>query len=183
MQDFIDLGHNEKEYLQEWDAFVLRKHISSEQYLPRHFLRFVREKAAWMAAKPSRAEEFSLHVATLLARRVLPDAVIVEATQLLNDARSRKAAGEGGAEELASATTTRSKASGGCCCACGTPVAVPAMLVCVNKVSHFCSLRTMDANRYSLVKECENRLYHDSCVENPEEAVANRKHWKCKACS
>ena len=126
---------------------MLRKHISSEQYLPRHFLRFVREKAAWMAAKPSRAEEFSLHVATLLARRVLPDAVINEATQLLNDARSRKAAGEGGAEELASATTARSKASGSCCCACGTPVSVPAMLVCVNKVSHFYFLRSMDANR------------------------------------
>ncbi len=134
VQDFIDLGNDEKEYFQEWDSFVLRKHISSEQYLPRQFLRFVREKAGWMAAKPSRAEEFSKHVATLLARRVLPDSVILEATQLLNDARTRRAAGEASAEELAPTNAARSKASGGCCCACGTPVSVPAMLICTNKV-------------------------------------------------
>src|ERR1044071_3543542 len=45
LQDFIDLTPGEKDYLQEWDAFILRKHISSEQYLPRNLLRFVHEKS------------------------------------------------------------------------------------------------------------------------------------------
>lgn len=32
-------------------------------------------------------------------------------------------------------------------------------------------------------KECKNRLYHDTCVENPEEAVGKGRHWRCKECS
>ncbi|KAK4100994.1 hypothetical protein N658DRAFT_426589 [Parathielavia hyrcaniae] len=174
LQDFIDLNAEEKEYQQEWDAFILPKHISSEQALPRHFLRFVRDKAPWLVAKPSRAEEFSKHVATLLARRVLPGAVLFEATQMLNDARARRAArgreggigGEGteGTEDEESALHVRNKASGGCCVACGRPVPVPAMLVCANK-------------------ECKKRLYHDTCVQDTEEAVAKRDQWKCRDCA
>jgi hypothetical protein len=136
LQDFIDLEAQEKEYMQEWDAFILRKHISSTQYLPRNFLRFVREKASWIVAKQSRAVEFSYHVATLLARRVLPDAAIFEATQILNDARSRLAAADGQTEqqEPAQQQPPRNKASGGCCAACGEPVPAAALLRCANKV-------------------------------------------------
>lgn len=130
LQDFIDLNADEKEYLQEWDAFILRKHVSSEPYLPRNFLRFVREKAAWIVARRSRAEEFTKHASTLLARRVLPDAAIFEATQILNDARGRQAEGD----EPAQPTPKKKKPSGGCCTVCGEPVPVPAMLVCANKV-------------------------------------------------
>ncbi|KAK4155234.1 hypothetical protein C8A00DRAFT_13717 [Chaetomidium leptoderma] len=164
LQDFIDLNSKEKEYLQEWDTFILRKHVSSEQHLPRNFLRFVREKAAWIVAKQSRGHEFSKHVATLLARRVLPDAVIFEATQLLHDAEERRAANQGEQQDEEPAQLVRHKATGDCCAACGVAVPVPAMLVCANK-------------------KCDNRLYHDICVEDREEAVANRRHWKCKACS
>lgn len=147
LQDFIDLNAAEKEYLQAWDAFILRQHISSPQYLPRHFLRFVREKAGWLVARRAHADEFSKHVATLLARRVLPDAAIFEATQLLNDARNRRAAATGGEQdgkrqedEDEEAGTdgllqpSKNKISGGCCNACGEPVPVVTMLVCANKV-------------------------------------------------
>ncbi|KAK4239246.1 hypothetical protein C8A03DRAFT_14322 [Achaetomium macrosporum] len=161
LQDFIDLNSEEKEYLQEWDAFILRKHISSEQYLPRNFLRFVREKASWIVTKQSRADEFSKHVSILLARRVLPDTAIFEATKLLNDARSRQAA-HGADEEPAQ--PPRNKATGGCCTACGEPVPAPEMLICADK-------------------QCKNRLYHDSCVGDVEETVAKGANWKCKACS
>ncbi|KAL2193514.1 hypothetical protein P885DRAFT_72124 [Corynascus similis CBS 632.67] len=177
LQDFIDLNAAEKEYLQAWDAFILRQHISSPQYLPRHFLRFVREKAGWLVARRARADEFSKHVATLLARRVLPDAAIFEATQLLNDARNRRAAATGGEQdgkrqedEDEEAGTdgllqpSKNKISGGCCNACGEPVPVVTMLVCANK-------------------ECEKRLYHDTCVEDPETAAAKGRAWRCKACS
>lgn len=191
LQDFIDLNAAEKEYLQVWDAFILRQHISSPQYLPRNFLRFVRENAAWLSAKRSRTDEFSRHVATLLARCVLPDEAVFKATRLLEDARARRAAGEELGDEPASALQpVRNKASGGCCTACGGPVPPATMLVCANKVRCFfliyTSLRvvcmTSDANGMG-IKECENRLYHDTCVEDTEEAVAKGRHWRCKTCS
>lgn len=40
-----------------------------------------------------------------------------------------------------------------------------------------------DANLFCLCdKACENRLYHDSCVEDAEGALGNRRRWKCKTC-
>ncbi|KAL2265569.1 hypothetical protein VTJ83DRAFT_6669 [Remersonia thermophila] len=166
LQDFIDLDPAEKEYLQEWDAFILRKHLSSEQYLPRHFLHFVRDRASWLVARRCRADEFSKHVAILLARRVLPEPAVLEATRLLNDARARRAAlglGEGEGDD-ADDRPPRTKATGGCCARCGKSVPVPTMVVCANKA-------------------CANRLYHDRCVDNPDEASAMGRRWKCKACA
>jgi hypothetical protein len=95
----------------------------------------VREKAAWLAAKRARVYEFSKHAATLLARKVLPDAAVFEATQVLNDAWARRVGGEEGEGEAEK--PVRNKASGGCCAECGRPVPVPTMLVCANKVC-FC---------------------------------------------
>jgi hypothetical protein len=96
----------------------------------------VRERAGWLVAKNSRAEEFSKHVATLLARRVLPDRVVMEAVGVLNEARARRGVngegGDGDGEERE--RQGRGRATGGCCVKCGGPVPVVAMLVCANKV-------------------------------------------------
>ncbi|KAK0741688.1 hypothetical protein B0T21DRAFT_408547 [Apiosordaria backusii] len=124
LQDFIDLNLEEKEYLQEWDAFILRKHISSQQYLPKAFLQFVKEKAGWLVEKQARAEEFSKHVSTLLARRVLGEGEVVECTGLLNEARERRAKNG----------------------------------------------------------QCENRLWHDRCVDDRQAAKKQGRKWKCKGC-
>ncbi|KAH6614521.1 hypothetical protein B0J18DRAFT_389232 [Chaetomium sp. MPI-SDFR-AT-0129] len=178
LQDFIDLSAAEKEYLQQWDSFIIRQHLSSQEYLPRHLLRFVREHAAWIVEVRSRADEFSKHTATLLTRRMLPDAVIFEATQLVNDARSKRVAmaetwgvaGDAASRETQTAqaqlpapATAANKASGGCCAKCGEPVPMVVMLVCSNKT-------------------CGNRLYHKHCVEDPEAATKARRRWKCSTC-
>ncbi|KAK3683706.1 hypothetical protein B0T22DRAFT_257500 [Podospora appendiculata] len=156
LQDFLDVTPAEKEYMKEWDAFILKKHLSSEQYLPRELLKFVKEKAPWIVARRSRAEEFSKHISMLLARQVVSDANIVEVTQRLNEARALKLPEE---EKLA---PTPRRAGG--CTACGEPVPVPSMLICANK-------------------QCKKRLYHDTCVENPQEAVEKGRDWLCSSCS
>ncbi|KAK4662670.1 hypothetical protein QC763_605630 [Podospora pseudopauciseta] len=164
LQDFIDLNHEEKEYMQEWDAFILRKHLSSQQYLPKAFLQFVKDKAGWLVEKQARAEEFSKHVSTLLARRVLGENEVIESTALLNEARERKSKavnGEvsgGGGEE-----GRKGKRTGGCCVGCGEPVPVSEMVVCGNK-------------------ECTNRLWHDRCVDDKKTAKKLGRKWKCKGC-
>ncbi|KAK0626161.1 hypothetical protein B0T14DRAFT_94984 [Immersiella caudata] len=155
--DFTDVDPPEKEYMQEWDTFILPKHISSPQYLPRAFLGFVREKAAWIVAKRSRAEEFSTHSALLLAMRKISEDEILEATQRINEARSQAP------QEVVEAPKPKAKSASGCV-ACGEPVPVSRMLVCAKK-------------------GCKNRLYHTKCVENPEEAVAKGKQWVCKTCA
>ena len=125
--DFTDVDPTEKEYMKEWDSFILLKHISSPQYLPRAFLGFVKEKAPWIVAKRSRSEEFSKHTSLLLGRRVIGEAEIVEATQRINEARTQKP------EEAVEPPKPAPRGASGCV-ACGQPVPVSTMLVCSNKV-------------------------------------------------
>src|SRR6187399_1989244 len=61
LMDFLDVEPGEKEYMREWDAFILTKHLTSDQYLPRAFLAFVRLRAPWIIARPERAVEFGKH--------------------------------------------------------------------------------------------------------------------------
>ncbi|KAK3371414.1 hypothetical protein B0T24DRAFT_319028 [Lasiosphaeria ovina] len=156
LQDFLDVDPGEKEYMQEWDSFVLNKHISSEQYLPRVFVGFVKEKAGWIVPKRSRLEEFSKHVSMLLARRAINEASIFEATKIINEARTKNS-GE------APKVLPRHNVTGGCN-ACGKPVPVSAMLSCS-------------------IKACKKRLYHVDCVDGVDEEVLEEKTWVCGKCS
>ncbi|KAK0634778.1 hypothetical protein B0T17DRAFT_16741 [Bombardia bombarda] len=91
--DFTDVTNNEKEYMVKWDAFILKKHISSQAYLPRAFSQFVKEKAAWIVSEKhkNRAVEFSKHASMLLLRQVIDEPTLHEATQFLNEARANEA--------------------------------------------------------------------------------------------
>lgn len=130
LADFTDVEPAEKEYMQEWDSYVLHKHLSSPQYLPRAFTGFVRDRAEWIVSSRSRADEFSKHVAMLLARRVIPDAAVVEATQRILEART--ALKDAPPPPAEAKVKPKSKAG---CGVCGEPVPVSGMLICVNKVS------------------------------------------------
>ena len=137
LQDFIDLNPEEKEYLQEWDNFILKKHLSSDEYLPRAFTEFVKLKAGWIVEKQARAEEFAKHVSLLLARRVLGDQEVGEATRCLNSARARGKARDTGGYSAGreNGEEKRKKRGAGCCVKCGEVVGVVGMVVCGNKVS------------------------------------------------
>jgi len=127
LADFLDVNPQEKEYMQEWDSFLLKKHISSQHFLPRAFLGFVKEKAPWIVAKKRRCEEFGKHCSLLLARCAINEANIVEATQRLNEARGMRT------EEAPQQQKPQGKSASGCVI-CGEPVPVPVMLLCSNKV-------------------------------------------------
>ncbi|KAK0740674.1 hypothetical protein B0T18DRAFT_440247 [Schizothecium vesticola] len=162
LADFTDVEPAEKEYMQEWDAYVLHKHLSSPQYLPRAFTGFVRDRAGWIVANKSRADEFSKHVAMLLARRVIPDAAVVEATHRILEARAAlREAPPPPVEEEGAKVKPKSKAG---CGVCGQPVPVSGMLICVNK-------------------RCKTRMFHAGCVEKGEEALETGSKWMCKTCA
>lgn len=84
--------------------------------------------------KQARAEEFSKHVSTLLARRVLGENEVIESTALLNEARERKSKVVNGEVSGGGGEGRKGKRTGGCCVGCGEPVPVSEMVVCGNKV-------------------------------------------------
>ena len=165
--EFTDVDATEKEYIWEWDGFILRKSITSAAYFPRAFLDFVEEKAAWLVAENHRMIEFGKHCSVLLARDLLGDDTMKLAFEHINAARSESATGlngpsnssdsshggDGASRQSPRSTQIRKSSSG--CNVCQLPVLGPTLLLCSNKVG---SLRLSPANfadplsRYSPVR-------------------------------
>ncbi|ROW06568.1 hypothetical protein VMCG_04437 [Cytospora schulzeri] len=89
VQDFIDVDAEEKDYIKEWDAFIQKKHISSDAYISRAVLDFVTEKLHWLLESKSRTTEFGKHLTVLIARG-LDDDTIKQVQSRLQDARAQK---------------------------------------------------------------------------------------------
>jgi hypothetical protein len=127
LQDFVDVEADEKEYIKVWDAFIMRQHLTSEEFLPRAFLTFVKGKASWIVAKPARSQEFSKHVLVLYTRNVIDEELMNTAFQCLNDARLQTPVEE-------PKQSPKQKFSSGCT-VCGKLVSGPSYLVCTDVVS------------------------------------------------
>lgn len=125
----------EKEYIKEWDAFVLRKRISSDAYIPRAMLAFVTEKAQWLVESPSRTIEFGKHLSVLIARNVLDNQTVSDALARIAEARSKLEDRNSNLKPTASSPKESPYKSCNGCTVCGLPVRGPSLLICSNKVS------------------------------------------------
>lgn len=139
LQDFVDIGPSEKEYMKEWDAFNFKNRMSSEAYIKRAFVSFVAAKASWLVGSESRMVEFGKHLAVLTARGAINEAAIEEARVLITEAKNHRKATSGGSmgsepvPNPVQAAVNRTSSAG--CGVCGKPVKGPQLLVCASKVS------------------------------------------------
>lgn len=85
--EFSDVTTAEKEYIWEWDGYILRQNITSAAYFARAWLDFVEEKAPWLVASNQRMLEFGKHCSVLLARDALDDEDMQQAFTHINMAR------------------------------------------------------------------------------------------------
>ncbi|KAK4214024.1 hypothetical protein QBC37DRAFT_161603 [Rhypophila decipiens] len=156
LQDFTDLDESEKEFMAEWDAFILKKHISSEAYLPRELVAFTKKRAHWIISSKARIQEFVKHTTHLLGRRAIDEETFEQLTSIINEARCTDA------PEAPEPETPRRDP--GSCAVCHDIVPTSVLVICSNK-------------------DCKDRLHHDTCLENPEAALKNRRRWVCRPCS
>ncbi|XWW93273.1 hypothetical protein V2A60_001205 [Cordyceps javanica] len=169
--DFSDVTPQEKEFVWEWDSYILRQAITSSAYLPRAWLGFVQQKAGWLIAKDERMREFGKHVSVLMAREVLTDDVMKQALDHINQARSLRTMdvanailpAEAEQTQTSSKSTDVRKSSNGCTI-CQLPVRGPRLLVCANKV-------------------CPKRLYHSDCITPTAKVDVSDRRWICNACA
>ena len=145
--DFSDVTPAEKEYIWEWDSFILQQNLSTTAYFPRAWLSFIREKASWLVAEESRMLELGKHTSVLLARDVLNDEVVDDAFKCINEAREKPRLkieehqalenGVNGVNDESRKSSPRAsqiRKSPGGCTVCHLPVLGPRLLVCSNKV-------------------------------------------------
>ncbi|KLU81614.1 hypothetical protein MAPG_00699 [Magnaporthiopsis poae ATCC 64411] len=168
LQDFVDIGPSEKEYMKEWDAFNFKNRMSSEAYIKRAFVSFVAAKASWLVGSESRMVEFGKHLAVLTARGVINEAAIEEARVLITEAKNHRKVTSGGSmgsepvpNPVQAAVNRRSSAG---CGVCGKPVKGPQLLVCASKV-------------------CGRRVYHKKCARPTAKMSVESVHWRCNECA
>ncbi|KAG6017049.1 hypothetical protein E4U43_002453 [Claviceps pusilla] len=144
--DFSDVTTAEKEYIWEWDGFILREGITSAAYFPQTWLRFVKDKASWLAGAEQRIRELAKHVSVLQARNALNDEDLRQAFRYINEARAKRGA-QTVVDQQAEVTSSSSedpsakqspRASQICrgvngCVICQLPVQGPRLLLCGNK--------------------------------------------------
>ncbi|KAJ9149903.1 Polycomb protein suz12-B [Pleurostoma richardsiae] len=159
IQDFFDVDPTEKEYMKEWDAFIIKRKISSDAYIPRAFSAFVREKATWLVGSIARVQEFGKHLSVLIARESLDEQTIQEALARIQEARSQKQSEQ---EPKESAKEAQYKSSKGCTI-CARPVRGPSLLICANP-------------------ECKRPLYHDDCARPLAKIPVDGPDWRCNEC-
>ncbi|KAG5976830.1 hypothetical protein E4U55_007188 [Claviceps digitariae] len=176
--DFSDVTAAEKEYIWEWDGFVLREGVTSAAYFPRTWLRFVKDKASWLAGAEQRIRELAKHVSVLQARNALDDEDLRQAFRYINEARAKKRTQavidqqtEGTSpscpEDISAKQSPRASqvcrgANG--CVICQLPVQGPRLLLCGNK-------------------DCLKRLYHSDCIEHDAAIPVTSPTWLCNDCA
>ncbi|KAI1398056.1 hypothetical protein F4819DRAFT_469819 [Hypoxylon fuscum] len=162
IRDYSDVHQDEKEYISEWDAYVNRECVTSEPHLQEVYLRFIKEKASWLAATQSHMTEFSKHLSYLKARNALADSTIADALEIMRHARSEKRPEQPETVKPPSPRTEYRKSASGCA-VCGQPVRGPSALICSNS-------------------DCDKPLYHVSCIREVAKVPVSSRNWRCNDC-
>lgn len=134
VQDYSDVDSAEKEYIKEWDGFIMRRHISSDAYVPRTVIAFAKEKGSWLVAATSRMEEFGKHLSVMIARGALDDRTIEETLARIGESRNQHKEGDEAPKTTLSPKEAAYRSIDGCA-VCGLPVLGPSLLICYNQVS------------------------------------------------
>lgn len=139
ISDYSDLNRAEKEYIQEWDAFIIGRLISSDAHIAQAHAAFAVTKSSWLMAKPSRLQEFGRHTSTLLARNVIDEKHFEQVMAHLSDGRDQHSSKEPLALEAATSSPKKQaqRPKNGCN-VCGRPALGPSLLVCSGQVSQPC---------------------------------------------
>ncbi|KXJ96636.1 hypothetical protein Micbo1qcDRAFT_191336 [Microdochium bolleyi] len=160
--DYSDVHAEEKEYICEWDAFVLQQRVTSEPHLQNVYLSFIEEKATWLTSRQSRMIEFAKHLTYLKARNSLSQETIIKAFAILRDGKAELPE-EPPQEPKSSSPRVEGRNSASGCGVCGQPVRGPSTLICDNE-------------------DCARPFYHDDCIRPDANMSVSSRKWRCNEC-
>ncbi|KAG6360667.1 hypothetical protein INS49_011732 [Diaporthe citri] len=162
VQDFIDVDAAEKDYIKQWDAFIHKRHISSDAFISRAVLEFVNEKMQWLLSSQSRIQEFGKHLTVLIARG-LDDDTVRQVQSRIQEARSQKPPETEQVSSQQPPKEGQHRSSKGCA-VCGRNVRGPQLLICSNE-------------------DCKKPLYHEDCVKDKAQIPVEHQDWRCNECA
>ncbi|TGJ87245.1 hypothetical protein E0Z10_g1553 [Xylaria hypoxylon] len=162
IRDYSDVHQDEKEYIFEWDAFVNKDCVTSEPQLQDVYLRFIQDKASWIAASQNRITEWAKHLSYLKSRNALTEKTIAEAFTVMRRSRSQRRPEQPDVIKVPSPRSAYRKSVAGCP-VCSQPVRGPAFVICSNS-------------------DCSNALYHIECIRPEAKQPVESRSWRCNKC-
>jgi len=160
--DYSDVHAEEKEYICEWDAFVLKQRVTSEPHLQNVYLSFIEDKASWLTSRQSRMTEFAKHLTYLKARNALTKETILKAFAILREARMDMEQ-EPAVDSKPPSPRVEGRKSASGCGVCGQPVRGPSTLICDNE-------------------DCDRPFYHNDCIREDAKMPIDSQKWRCNGC-
>ncbi|KAH8158542.1 hypothetical protein CIB48_g9715 [Xylaria polymorpha] len=90
IRDYSDVLPDEKEYILEWDAFVNKECVTSAPHMQDVYIKFIQDKAPWLAASQNRMTEWAKHLSYLKFRNALTEDTITEALTIMRQSKSQR---------------------------------------------------------------------------------------------
>jgi hypothetical protein len=140
LNEFVDVAEEEKEYLHQWNIFMVGEHLTSDKFIPQATLKFAEANKAWIMEDNNRRREFMKHLESFRLRGVLDTNCIqkcililksVEHTPSLGNGNERQGDVEMGGVEALQPTKPR----GPNACICGETPRGPHQILCRGYVS------------------------------------------------
>jgi len=136
IMDFSDVTADEKDYIIQWNPYVMEAHLTCERYLPQTVLGFAEANKRWFVERKSRKREFGKHMETFVMRGVLTQEDFTRAIEILR--RAEKAAVEEGAKDVdmnEERSISPARQRGTLDCICGEHTQPPDRVICRGIVS------------------------------------------------
>ncbi|KAI0451882.1 hypothetical protein F5B21DRAFT_360527 [Xylaria acuta] len=162
IRDYSDVLPDEKEYILEWDAFVSKECVTSAPHLQDVYVKFIQDKALWLAASQNRMAEWAKHLSYLKFRNALTEDTITEALTIMRRSKSQRRPEQPEATKAPSPRAAYRKSVAGCP-VCGQPVRATASLICSNL-------------------DCSNGMYHIECIRPEAKQPVESRSWRCNKC-
>ncbi|KAG0648161.1 Suppressor of zeste 12 [Hyphodiscus hymeniophilus] len=118
IMDYEDVTDDEKDYITQWNAFIMQEGLTNETHLGDAILRFVEEHKLWFAQRQSRKREFAKSMETFLMRGVLDSNFLGKCISILKRGEKMEGSKESEVKKL-ERPVSPAKQRGGRDCGCG----------------------------------------------------------------
>ncbi|PVH80923.1 hypothetical protein DL98DRAFT_654372 [Cadophora sp. DSE1049] len=78
INDFTDIPPEEKEYINQFNPYIIGEHLTSMKHLPDAMVRFVEANKSWIAEKASRRQEFMKQMENFLLKGYVDERGVLE---------------------------------------------------------------------------------------------------------
>lgn len=168
LDEFIDVAPQEKEYLHQWNIFLIEQNLTSDKFIPQAVVRFAEANKHWLMETSNRRVEFIRHLEAFKLRGVLDTTCIQKCFWILKSVEQVQASKKGKACEAdvemggmdEQPQPGNQRGPGECIC------------------------REMPQGSQRIVchgQRCKARHFHRACAEKLGRTLSAQ--WKCDNCS